>query len=106
MLSRLQAWYDGLGRDPNTGDRVLFSDPGVGRMFARCLSCGRVMPHYFAVFTAGERKSLGCKCGHTKFSPANLPVYQQIWWLFVRGFLVRKLLLRRTRWDPRLPVRL
>jgi hypothetical protein len=98
MFQRLLAWL--------RSDAVLFTQPGVGRMFAICLSCSRVMPHYWAVFTAGERDGIGCRCGCLKFSPANIALWRQVWWLFVRGWLVRKVILRKVRWDPRLPVRM
>ncbi len=84
----------------------MFTDGDIGRMFATCLSCKRVMPHYHAVFTVGERKRIGCVCGGTRFSPANIPLWQQVYWLFLRGWLIRKVLQRKVRWDPRLPIRM
>lgn len=97
-MQRFWTWW----RD----DHVLFTEPGVGRMFATCTSCGRVMPHYRAVYSRGERSGIGCTCGSLKFSPANIPIWQQMWWLLIRGWLVRKVVLRKLRWDPRLPVRM
>lgn len=87
-------------------DTVLWTTPGVDRLFCRCLGCGNVFPHYDAVYRAGERKTIGCRtCGGVKYSPANFPTLTQAWWLLVRGWLIRKVLLRKDNWDPRMPSR-
>jgi hypothetical protein len=34
----------------------------------------------------------------------RIPSWQAAWWFFVRGWLVRKVILRARLWDPRMPV--
>ena len=89
-----------------TGHQVACS-PGQIRAFTMCLTCNRVFPHWLASMTASEAKrrgKIGCACGGMKIQPVILPWYKSVWWFLVRGWLIRKLILRKRLWDPRLPV--
>lgn len=94
-------------------DGWLTTGPQIGcpahqvRAFAICLVCQRVFPHWHASMTAAEAKArgfLGCKCGGMKIQPIRLPAWQSLYWFIVRGWLIRKVLLNKERWDPRMPV--
>src|SRR5688572_18125666 len=81
--------------------------PDQVRAFARCLQCRRVFPHWWAYMKAEEAKKrgkIGCPCGGMKLQPCIIPAWQAVWWFVVRGVVVRKLVLRKSNWDPRIPV--
>ena len=81
--------------------------PGQVRAFAICLVCQRVFPHWHASMTAAEAKArgfIGCKCGGMKIQPIRLPAWKSLYWFILRGWLIRKVLLKKERWDPRMPV--
>lgn len=86
-------------------DHVLFTSPGVGRIFMRCDSCSRLRPAWELVAKAGSLKRLTCTCGSKFQRPTNLPAWRAFWWLIVVGWLWRKTVRRETFWDPRLPMR-
>ncbi len=86
---------------------VVFSQPNVERYFSRCLTCGRVFPHYWACVTAADRargRQVGCRCGGSKFRIVVLPVVVQAWYVLSR-YVWRKLIWKEVFWDPRLPAR-
>lgn len=87
--------------------KVMFTEPGVERYFARCISCGRVFMHYWGCVTAADRdrgRRVGCKCGGLKFRMMNIPKYQQAWFMISR-YVWRKLIRKEQYWDPRLVAR-
>lgn len=72
-----------------------------------CDSCKRVVPHWDTSMTEKEAKArgfIGCKCGNIRMRPSIIPWYQSAWWMLVRGWLLRKHLLRKRLWDPRVPI--
>lgn len=60
------------------------------------------MPSYRAY---GNGIRMGCKCGNQTFRGRRLPEWRAAIWLLGVGYLWRKLILRKTDWDPRLPLR-
>lgn len=81
--------------------------PGHVKCFTVCTQCRRVFPHWLASMKAAEAKKrgfLGCKCGGLRIQPQMLPTYQSIWWFVIRGWLIRKVLLKKDRWDPRMVI--
>jgi hypothetical protein len=77
------------------------------RSFACCVTCGRVFPHWWATMTAAEAKQrgyLGCRCGSVRLQPVYIATWKSVWWFCVRGWLIRKVMLRKRVWDPRLPI--
>lgn len=87
-------------------EHVLFQAENEQRYFARCTGCGRVFFHYWACVTAADREAgrqIGCPCGGTEMRLTNLPVWQQVYFLFSR-FIVRRLIKRERYWDPRMRV--
>lgn len=91
-----------------TGPQIA-TPPGITKMFCRCHECRRVWPHWYSNMTREEfrtqsRTHLGCPCGSLKLAPCYLPAYLSVWWFVVRGYLVRKVLLKKRVWDPRIPV--
>ena len=91
-------------RDPHW---VVYTTPGVGRVFLACKQCGRTVPHYQAAYSAEEatRHRPGCRgCGHPYYTYRALPTWKAVWWVLIVGVLWRKTLMRRERWDPRTPV--
>lgn len=79
----------------------------VAMAFARCMGCGAVYPHWHASMSAAEVKKrgfVGCRCGNLKIQPSYLPAWRSFYWFVIRGWLIRKVVLRKSRWDPRLPV--
>ena len=104
MLTFLKRWVT---------DGWLTEGPQIGcpatqvRAFATCHTCGRVFPHWHATMTAKEAKArgfVGCACGSMKIQPGLIPAWQSAWWFIVRGWLIRKVLLRKRTWVPRLPI--
>lgn len=89
-----------------TGPQI-FCDPGETRVFTKCISCGRTFPHWLASMKAAEAKKrgyIGCKCGSLRIQPTILPSWLAFWWLFIRGLLIRRALMRSRLWDPRMPL--
>lgn len=81
--------------------------PGQIKVFTRCIACGRVFPHWQANMTAAEarkRGRIGCACGGLRIQPVILPGWQSVWWFCIRGWLIRKVILRCRLWDPRMVV--
>lgn len=104
MLAFLKKWVtDGwLTTGPQIG-----CPPHQVRAFAVCIMCHRVFPHWLACMTAEEARKrgyIGCTCRGMKIQPVILPAWQSVWWFVVRGWLIRRVLLRKARWDPRMPV--
>jgi hypothetical protein len=83
-------------------DHVLFTTPGVDRIFIACGACHRTVPHYRVY---GPTATGRCRCGHTMYRPVELPPWKAAWWLLVVGWLWRKTLRQQTAWDPRMPLR-
>ena len=88
-------------RSVRRGEFPLFSSPGVRRFFLLCKECRRVVPVWKLVGVKVNHP--GCRCGCLYTKPRNIPEWQAAYWLCVRGLLIRKLILRKTDWDPRLP---
>lgn len=85
---------------------VAFADPHVGRVFIACDGCRRVKPHYEAYPPAGEKGSFGCpKCHQKFFRPIHLPEWRAALWVLGVGWFWRKTVLKKERWDPRVPIR-
>lgn len=96
-------WLATCWRPPQTG-AALFASADVTRDFLRCDGCGRVFMHYWACKPAAEPGRIGCVCGGKQARTTLLPEWQAAYYVLSR-YVVRKLLLRRTYWDPRLPGR-
>lgn len=77
----------------------------VGRIFVRCKECRRVVPSWNLMRLKGDTDRVGCKCGSLEVKPRNIGKPLGMWWYFVRGLLVRKLILRKGNYDPRIPHR-
>ena len=84
--------------------------PELHKSFARCHGCGAIWPHWWSNVTAEEFKTgkprpIGCqKCGNSRLFPCLIPAWKSVWWFFVRGMLIRKVILKKRLWDPRIPV--
>lgn len=85
-------------------DHVVFATPEVARTFLRCDSCGRVFMHYWACKPASEPGQVGCPCGSRQARTTRVPEWQAAW-LVLSRYVWRKLVLKRTYWDPRMPIR-
>lgn len=85
-------------------DYVAGTTPGVTRAFMRCKSCHAVYRHYWGCIPPGEKGQIGCKCGGTLAGFARLPEWQAAWWV-ISCYVWRKLILKKTFWDPRMPIR-
>lgn len=104
MIKFLKKWLtDGwLTTGPQIG-----CPTGQVRAFAICLACHKVFPHWIASMTGAEAKArgfIGCPCGGMKLQPIILPAWKSVWWFVIRGWLIRRVILRKQRWDPRMPV--
>jgi hypothetical protein len=77
----------------------------IGRVFIACEKCGRVVPHWRVIRLATERHRIGCRCGHLSCRYIRIPEWQAAWWVLVRGYLIRKFILRKRVFDPRIPWR-
>lgn len=89
-----------------TGPQI-FCDPGEVRVFTKCLGCNRIFPHWLASMKASETKKrgyIGCKCGGLRIQPIIIPSWQAFWWVFIRGWLIRRVCTRQRLWDPRMPL--
>ncbi len=95
-MRRFWAWL--------TDDHVVGTDPQVARFFMRCHSCARVYRHYWGCIPPGETGRMGCTCGSVRASIAHIPEWQAAC-LLAWCFITRRLLLRKTYWDPRMPAR-
>jgi hypothetical protein len=98
ILARVRTWMG--------PQHVLWTTPDVRRYFLVCKDCRRTVPvwHYLSSkVQKGHR--IGCKCGGQMVTPRQVPTLSAAYWLFVRGFLVRRLIQRKTDWDPRIPYR-
>ena len=84
-------------------DVTLWSTPEVRRVFMRCDRCRKVVPLWRMCGRLPMR--VGCSCGCVKTWAANVPEWKAAYWLLVRGWLIRRVLLRREVWDPRMPLR-
>lgn len=102
-MDRLWAWVERC-KQVLRNERVVGTTDDVGRIFMRCHDCKRVVPAWRLL-----RKTLmgqvGCTCGSPYVVPREIPNWQAAWWYFVRGILVRKWLMRRDDFDPRVPWR-
>lgn len=100
MFRRFWTWL--------TDDHQVFCQPNQAKAFARCVSCGRLYPQWWANMTHQEVKDrkgrVGCFCGGLRIQPTRIRAYQSIWWMFVRGLLIRRIILGKRNWDPRITV--
>lgn len=86
--------------------KVAFTEPGIGRVFLGCASCGRVMPHYKVYGRVVEHIRDGmCVCGGGMFKVTRLPDWKAMWWVLVVGWFWRKTVKKEVEWDPRMPIR-
>lgn len=83
---------------------VIGTTPGVGRLFMRCYDCQRIVPAW-QLLKAKPGGVAGCVCGCTYVKPKTLAWLPASYWLFLRGFVIRKWILRSEAWDPRVPWR-
>ena len=107
-MERAKAWFKKWVTDGwlTVGEQV-GCEPGQARMFTRCIQCGRVFPHWWASMTVAEAKKrgrIGCSCGGLRIQPCLIPTWQSVYWFVVRGWLIRKVILRARLWDPRMVV--
>lgn len=87
---------------------TLWATPDVGRVFMVCTGpagCGRVVPVWRLVSAKPAPGDQGCRCGNAYVRVKQIPAWQAAWWLFVRSWLIRKVILKKTNWDARMPVR-
>ena len=85
-------------------DHAVFTSPGVSRTFLRCSSCHRIVMHYWVCKGVGQTGRTGCPCGGVHVCSTRIPEWQAAWFVLSR-FVVRKCLLKRPYWDPRMPER-
>lgn len=97
VKGRLQAFF--------SPKRVWFQPAYADAMhFMVCNKCNRLVPHWRYCLTAEEYRAegaLGCRCGSIQVRPAIVPEWQALWWLLVRGLLIRRVLQQKAHWDPR-----
>jgi hypothetical protein len=85
-------------------DKVLWTTPHVARVFMICDKCRQIVPSWRLVGLKLQKS--GCRCGCSKTWAMQIPEWKAAYWLLIRGWLIRKVLLRKTtNWDPRLPLR-
>lgn len=75
-----------------------------GMMFMTCDKCQALVPHWRYCLSAEEYHRdgvMGCTCGSIKVRPTIIPEWKAAWWVLVRGYLIRKVLQRKSNWDPR-----
>lgn len=98
LLARVRFW---LSRD-----YVLWTTPDVRRYFLRCASCGRTVPLWRCLSVRPEKGQIvGCKCGGQDVKPSQVSTLSAAYWLLIRGYLIRKLILRKHEWEPRIAYR-
>lgn len=89
-------------------DSVAFTTPQVARFFLACRTCFRVKPHW-EVSPADVDNEDGdgrCRtCGDNTFIPYHIPEWRAALLVLGMGWLWRKTLRRKDRWDPRVPMR-
>ena len=108
-MNRLKAWFktfvsDGLW---TSGPQIAMPKGVQAMMFARCIQCHAIFPHWLASMTAAEVKArgkIGCSCGGLRIQPCIIPSWQAFYWFAIRGWLIRKVILRARSWDPRMVV--
>jgi hypothetical protein len=80
--------------------------PNLLRMFICCYACRRTMPAWSVMMTAEESRKrgyLGCRCGSMQVRPARLRCFNSFYWFAIRGWLIRKIILKKQyNWDPRI----
>ena len=92
-------------RDIIRNRAIVGVQPGTaGRLFVRCYQCRRVVPSWQLLKLTPEGRT-GCKCGSMYVKPTHVEFWPAAWWLFVRGYLIRKWIQRREDFDPRIPYR-
>ncbi len=91
--------------DALKGKHALGASEHVQRYFLVCMECRRIVPMWTLVGDAKAMKRAGCKCGRGDVRPYPIGELRAAWWLLVRGLLIRKLLLRKASWEPRIPFR-
>jgi len=87
-----------------TDSHTVFTTPEVDRRFLRCDSCGRTVMHYWVCKPVGEPGRAGCPCGGIHVRTAHIPEWKAAWFVLSR-LVVRKWLLGKPYWDPRMPER-
>ncbi len=78
---------------------------GMSRLFVRCFKCRAVVPAWNIFGHPKERDRTGCKCGSQHVVPSSIGFWRGAWFYFVRGLLIRRLILRKSNCDPRIPKR-
>jgi len=97
QLKRFWTWL--------TDDHAVFTTATVERHFLRCGTCGRVVPHYWVCKPVGDTGRVGCTCGGIHVRQARIPEWRAAYYVLSR-YVVRKLILGKVYWDPRMPTRL
>lgn len=103
-MTEFVSWLSTAYAPPPKVATAVFASDDVARDFLRCRGCGRVFMHYWACKPATEPGQVGCRCGGREARLTLLPEWQAAYYVISR-YVVRKLILRRTYWDPRLPTR-
>lgn len=92
-------------RDVFANRVVIGAADGIGRIFVRCQDCSHVVPAWRLIKPHKTTERMGCKCGCMYVVPRTISTPLGLWWLFVRGYLVRGMILRKPDYDPRIPMR-
>lgn len=103
-ITEFFSWLLRAYAPPRSVGVAVWSSPDVARTFLRCDGCGRIFMHYWACKLAHEPGQVGCRCGGKQARDTQLPEWQAAYYVLSR-YVWRKLILRRTYWDPRLPTR-
>jgi len=95
MLTRFWTWL--------TDDHVVLASGTAWRHFMRCDTCGRVFYHFWGC--TEDASAIGCRhCGGIRARMCRLPEWHAAW-LVLSCYVWRKLIRRKTYWDPRMPTR-
>jgi hypothetical protein len=79
--------------------------PQVRKNFLVCHDCRRIVPIWRLVAHRPTRRGMGCRCGCQDVQIRQVSQVRAVWWLVVRGYLIRFLLLGKRdeqQYDPRI----
>lgn len=102
-----KSWFKRIVTDGwLTQGQQIATPPNLLKMFICCYVCRRTMPSWCVMMSAEDsrrRGHLGCKCGSMQVRPVRLSCWNSFWWFAIRGWLIRKVILKKNyNWDPRI----